>query len=66
MKEMKSKTFVEGYYRDMDNIDLGELALKRLKKSYERFLYLSRKYSPSNGYGFVHPTYAVMMILYVI
>jgi hypothetical protein len=60
MKEMKRKTPVQGYYQDTDNIDLGGSALNRLKKSYERFLYMSTKYSPSNGYGFVHPTYAVM------
>jgi hypothetical protein len=66
LKEMKRKTPIEGYYRDYDDIDLRASALERLKKSYERFLYMSTKYPPSNGYGFVHPTYAVMMILYVI
>jgi hypothetical protein len=59
MNEMRSKTPIEGYYRESDKIDVGQSALKRLKKSYERFLYMSTKYPPSNGYGFVHPTYAV-------
>ena len=34
-------------------------AMKRLRKNYERFLYIVAKYSPRNGYDFVHPTYAV-------
>jgi hypothetical protein len=65
MREMMSKT-IEDYYEGSDRIDLGQSALERLKKSYERFLYMATKYPPSNGYAFVHPTYAVMMILYVI
>jgi hypothetical protein len=42
-----------------DYIDLSSSAMERLKKSYERFLYLSTKYQPTHGYQFVHPTYAV-------
>lgn len=34
-------------------------AMKRLKKSYERFLYMTGKYSTMNGYECLHPTYAV-------
>jgi Glycine-rich domain-containing protein-like len=59
MKEMISKTPIQGYYRKSDQIDLSTSAIKRLKKSYERFLYMATKYPPSNGYDFVHPTYAV-------
>jgi len=59
MKQMISKIRIEDYYRESDEIDLSTAAIKRLKKSYERFLYMSKKYPPSNGYTFVHPTYAV-------
>jgi hypothetical protein len=59
MKEMTSKTQIQNCYRESNEIDLSKPALRRLKKSYERFLYMSTKYPPSNGYGFVHPTYAV-------
>jgi hypothetical protein len=59
MNEMRSKTPIQDYHRESDEIDVGQSALQRLKKSYERFLYMSTKYPPSNGYGFVHPTYAV-------
>ncbi len=59
MKNMMSKIHVQGYYRDTDGIDLSTSAINRLKKSYERFLYMATKYPPSNGYTFVHPTYAV-------
>lgn len=62
MKEMVSQVSIQGYYRDYDRIDLGTSALKRLKKSYERFLYMASKYPPLNGYNFVHPTYAVRQI----
>jgi hypothetical protein len=44
---------------DIDEIDLRPGPLRRLMKSYERFLYMATKYSPSEGYAFVHPTYAV-------
>jgi hypothetical protein len=40
-------------------IDLGSGAMKRLKKSYERFLYMAAKYPLKDGNGFVPPTYAV-------
>jgi hypothetical protein len=59
MKNMVSKVLDEHYYEDSDQIDLGASPIKRLKKSYERFLYMSTKYPPTNGYSFVHPTYAV-------
>ncbi len=58
MKDMVSKIPIQRYH-DSDRMDLGTSALKRLKKSYERFLYMSTKYPPTNGYSFVHPTYAV-------
>jgi hypothetical protein len=34
-------------------------AMKRLRKTYERFLYMAAKYSTMNGYDFIHPTSAV-------
>ncbi|CAF0905170.1 unnamed protein product [Adineta steineri] len=62
MNEMIPKVPIEFYYAYDDNIDLGKASIKRLKKSYERFLYMATKYSPSNGYSFVHPTYAIDII----
>ena len=60
MNEMLSNLPNQGYRRSpSDKIDLGSSALERLKKSYERFLYMSAKYPPTNGYTYVHPTYAV-------
>jgi hypothetical protein len=59
MKQMISKVPIQGYYRETDGIDLSTSAIKRVKKSYERFLYMATKYPPSNGYSFIHPTYAV-------
>jgi hypothetical protein len=38
--------------------------IQRLKKSYERFLYIAAKYPLNVGYEFVAPTYAVNMILF--
>jgi hypothetical protein len=65
MKAMLSTTPIQRYYyNDSDQIDLSSSAIERLKKSYERFLYMSTKYPPTNGYSFVHPTYAVRMIIY--
>jgi hypothetical protein len=37
-------------------------SLQRLKKSYERFLYMAAKYPFNVGHEFVAPTYAVNMI----
>jgi hypothetical protein len=37
-------------------------SFQRLKKSYERFLYIAAKYPLNVGYEFVAPTYAVNMI----
>lgn len=59
LDDMIEKVPVQGYYRYSDEIDLSPLVLKRLKKSYERFLYMSAKHPPTNGYSFIHPTYAV-------
>ncbi|CAF3747094.1 unnamed protein product [Rotaria sp. Silwood1] len=36
--------------------------MKRLRKSYERFLYMTAKYSTMNGYDFIHPTYAIDIV----
>ncbi len=40
-------------------IDLRLGSLKRLKKSYERFLYMAAKYPLRDRNGFIPPTYAV-------
>ncbi|CAF1009309.1 unnamed protein product [Rotaria sordida] len=62
MKSMLSNVPISSYYRESDEIDIGVSAIKRLKKSYERFLYMATKYPPSNGYTFIHPTYAIDII----
>lgn len=41
------------------DIHLDENTLKRLKKSYERFLFMAAKYPLKDGHGFIPPTYAV-------
>ncbi|CAF0853872.1 unnamed protein product [Adineta steineri] len=61
MKEMLLTVPVQNYY-PYDDIDLSKASIIRLKKSYERFLYMSTKYLPSNGYNFIHPTYAIDII----
>ncbi|CAF1328355.1 unnamed protein product [Rotaria sordida] len=43
-------------------INLNSSTMKRLKKSYERFLYIAAKYPPTKQYDFIHPTYAVDII----
>ncbi len=48
------------YFYKPSGIDLGSGALKRLKKSYERFLYMAKKYPLKDGNGFIPPTYAVI------
>ncbi|CAF4920124.1 unnamed protein product [Rotaria sp. Silwood2] len=62
MKEMLSKIPINDYYRKPDKIDLSTQAMRRLKKSYERFLYMATKYPPTNGYCFMHSTYAIDII----
>lgn len=60
LAKTRSKVEIHGYYHgDSGKIDLSSDSLNRLVKSYERFLYISTKYPPTNGYGFIHPTYAV-------
>ena len=51
------------YFYKPSRIDLGSGAWKRLKKSYERFLYMAAKYPLNDGNGFVPPTYAVRYFL---
>ena len=46
-------------YNPSREIYLNVGAMKRLKKSYERVLYLAAKYPLTDGNGFVPPTYAV-------
>ena len=47
------------------DINLGQGAIRRLKKSYERFLYMAVKYPLKDGNGFVSPTYAVIIVLLI-
>ncbi|CAF0903062.1 unnamed protein product [Rotaria sordida] len=55
-------------YRDFLNInplksiDLNSSVIKGLKKSYERFLYITAKYAPTKQYDLIHPTYAIDII----
>ncbi|CAF1079322.1 unnamed protein product [Rotaria sp. Silwood1] len=44
----------------LNPINLKSSEMKRLKKSYERFLYIITKYSITKQYHFIHPTYAVI------
>ncbi|CAF5173386.1 unnamed protein product, partial [Rotaria sp. Silwood1] len=45
MHDSLQRVPIRGYYgRSRDYIDLGTGAMKRLKKSYERFLYMAAKY----------------------
>jgi hypothetical protein len=53
------------YFGRPPGIDLGSGALKRLKKSYERFLYMAAKYPLRDGNGFIPPTYAVNISLLI-
>ncbi|CAF0951485.1 unnamed protein product [Adineta steineri] len=64
MKEMISKVQIYSDYELGKHIDLSEAAIKRLKKSYERFLYMAAKYPSTNRYNFVHSTYAIDIIWY--
>jgi hypothetical protein len=48
-----------------EGIDLGSGALKRLKKSYERFLYMAAKYPLKDGNGFIPPTYAANIFIII-
>ena len=58
MTEMFSKVPTHQYgYRDTNQIDLRSGPLRRLMKSYGRFLYMATKYPPSEGYAYFHPTY---------
>ena len=59
LTDMVKQVNIHDYYAYNDRIDLGLSTLRRLTKSYERFLYMATKYPPSGGYSFVHPTYAV-------
>jgi len=52
------------FFNKSTGMDLGSEALKRLKKSYERFLYMAANYPPKDGKGFMPPTYAVNFSLF--
>ena len=61
----ETKTDVRGRDDSTDesySIDLGRGASHRLMKSYERFLYMATRYPPTNGYDYIHPTYAVSFL----
>jgi hypothetical protein len=60
MRDALEKVPVRNNYRGRSTkIDLRQGAMIRLKKSYERFLYMAAKYPLKDGNGFVPPTYAV-------
>jgi hypothetical protein len=60
MSDAMEKAPVHSYHRTrFRGIDLGSGSMKRLEKSYERFLYMAAKYSFKDGNGFIPPTYAV-------
>jgi len=46
-------------YLSNDNNNLDASAIKLLKKSYERFLFIAAKYPPTDKENFLHQTYAV-------
>ncbi|CAF1266858.1 unnamed protein product, partial [Didymodactylos carnosus] len=63
MCDTLEKVPIKYYYRRKSKeINLGSSALKRLKKSYERFLYMAAKYPLKDGKSFVSPTYAIDII----
>jgi hypothetical protein len=50
-------------FNPLNPIDLKSSAIKQLKKSYERFLYISFKYLSNKQHHFTHPTYAVKILI---
>ncbi|CAF1310715.1 unnamed protein product [Rotaria sp. Silwood1] len=51
---------LDGYHHIWSSgIDLQPGAINRLKKSYERFLYIAAKYPLKDGHEFIRPTYAI-------
>ncbi|CAF1430270.1 unnamed protein product [Rotaria sordida] len=51
---------LDDYHRTWSSgIDLEPGAINRLKKSYERFLYIAAKYPLKDGHEFIRPTYAI-------
>ncbi|CAF3684072.1 unnamed protein product [Rotaria sp. Silwood1] len=56
---LKKVPVEHSYYHSSKEIDLSVGAMKRLMKSYERFLYMAAKYPLIDGNGFVPPTYAI-------
>jgi hypothetical protein len=66
MYDALDKVAIQGrVFRSLTHIDLGSGALKRLKKSYERFLYMPAKYPLKDGNGFIPPTYAVNIFIII-
>ncbi len=59
MANAREKIAIRRGYNLYDRIDLKPGPMKRLKKSYERFLYMAAKYPLKDGNGFIPPTYAV-------
>ncbi|CAF4669346.1 unnamed protein product, partial [Rotaria sp. Silwood2] len=60
MTDALQKVSVQYYYQShLTKINLAQGPMERLKKSYERFLYMAAKYPLKDGNGFVPPTYAI-------
>jgi hypothetical protein len=51
------------FFNQSREIDLGSEALKQLKKSYEKFLYIAAEYPRKYRNGFIPRTYAVNIFL---
>jgi hypothetical protein len=65
MSDALKKAPVNEYYHATSiKFDLGSGSIKRLKKSYERFLYMAAKYPLKDGNGFIPPTYAVQYLTF--
>ncbi|CAF3182946.1 unnamed protein product [Rotaria socialis] len=60
MYDSLERVSIDDYYdRSRDFIDLVTGSMERLKKSYERFLYMSAKHPLKDSEDFVPPTYAI-------
>jgi hypothetical protein len=51
-------------YGGPSEIDLGPETMKRLKKSYENFLYMTANYSHKDRNGLIPSTYAISISLF--
>lgn len=57
--EKKHSVWNRLFHRTTTDIHFDSNTLKRLKKSYERFLFMAAKHPLADGHGFIPPTYAV-------